>query len=588
MKPERDEPAKPPAASIKSDSSSSSSKVQNANKPTSNGLSSSSANPHPFSAESLLTSSSSSSLKSFKSSSSTSSSTSSSSSNTNATSSQLGDLDSALHAAQSLLSQNQSYSGILSYLSALNKTSPAVPTPSSLKNQLNAALLMSQSSGAAGQNPLLNQLLLPLMLSQTAAAAASPIVASNLSPCVSPMLAMQTNPAANVEPTNTTAVANLNMSNNSNDDDNDFNSDFNSSSALNNRRRRTRITEDQLKVLRQYFDINKSPSDEQITDIAQRTQLQAKVIKHWFRNTLFKERQKDKDSPYNFNNPPVTQLNLEEYEKTGKIVSASTVLQPVLAENNEPEAKLVDLNETSSSSSDSNKNELSIVKEDDDGNEQDALNQSMGSNLESRQQQQQQQSTSDSHSQRPNRTKFSDTQIRALNQMFKQQRYPKDEQVARLAKQLRLKQRVITVWFQNARQKIRKNGAHGLSSSDEQEGNNNNEEEYDEDNENNEYYDDDYDDNLSSTDSASSVSKKQSVEQSTSEQKGSEEQAAAVQQAKALQLALQFFAAQQASQFKPEQLSAVMSAFVGSSTAVSLGNDIIHDEMKKLDNNRIG
>lgn len=343
-------------------------------------------------------------------------------------------------------------------------------------------------------------------------------------------------------------------------------------------------------MLRQYFDINKSPSDEQITDIAQRTQLQAKVIKHWFRNTLFKERQKDKDSPYNFNNPPVTQLNLEEYEKTGKIVSASTV-QPVQAENNnnnEP-AKVVDLNESSSSSSSSlsNKNELSIVKDEDDNeHEQDLLNQSMGSNLESRQQQQ----SSDSHSQRPNRTKFSDTQIRALNQMFKQQRYPKDEQVARLAKQLRLKQRVITVWFQNARQKIRKNGAHGLSSSDEQEGNNNNEEEYDEDNENNEYYDDDYDDNLSSTDSASSVGKKQSVEQSSSvEQKGSEEQAAAVQQAKALQLALQFFAAQQASQFKPEQLSAVMSAFVGSSTAAaSLGNEIIHDEMKKLDNNRIG
>ena len=102
---------------------------------------------------------------------------------------------------------------------------------------------------------------------------------------------------------------------------------------MNNRRRRTRITEDQLKVLRQYFDINKSPSDEQITDIAQRTQLQAKVIKHWFRNTLFKERQKDKDSPYNFNNPPVTQLNLEEYEKTGKIVSNSADMPQVNLEN---------------------------------------------------------------------------------------------------------------------------------------------------------------------------------------------------------------------------------------------------------------
>ncbi len=98
----------------------------------------------------------------------------------------------------------------------------------------------------------------------------------------------------------------------------------NANQSDSSRRRRTRITEEQLKVLRQYFDINKSPSDEQITDIAQRTQLQAKVIKHWFRNTLFKERQKDKDSPYNFNNPPVTQLNLEEYEKTGKVCSTAS------------------------------------------------------------------------------------------------------------------------------------------------------------------------------------------------------------------------------------------------------------------------
>jgi hypothetical protein len=57
---------------------------------------------------------------------------------------------------------------------------------------------------------------------------------------------------------------------------------------------------------------------------------------------------------------------------------------------------------------------------------------------------------------RPNRTKFSRVQIRALGQLFKQQRYPKDEQIAKLAKSLHLKQRVITVWFQNARQKARK------------------------------------------------------------------------------------------------------------------------------------
>lgn len=52
--------------------------------------------------------------------------------------------------------------------------------------------------------------------------------------------------------------------------------------------------------------------------MASQSGLPAKVIKHWFRNTLFKERQRNKDSPYNFNNPPSTVLNLEEYEKTGE------------------------------------------------------------------------------------------------------------------------------------------------------------------------------------------------------------------------------------------------------------------------------
>uniref|UniRef100_A0A915E129 Uncharacterized protein n=1 Tax=Ditylenchus dipsaci TaxID=166011 RepID=A0A915E129_9BILA len=67
------------------------------------------------------------------------------------------------------------------------------------------------------------------------------------------------------------------------------------------KRARTRITDDQLKVLRQYFDINNSPSEEHIKEMSLKAGLPEKVIKHWFRNTLFKERQRDKDSPYNFN-----------------------------------------------------------------------------------------------------------------------------------------------------------------------------------------------------------------------------------------------------------------------------------------------
>ncbi|CAG9770658.1 unnamed protein product [Ceutorhynchus assimilis] len=88
--------------------------------------------------------------------------------------------------------------------------------------------------------------------------------------------------------------------------------------AANQKRARTRITDEQLKILRAHFDINNSPSEDQIHEMANQSGLPPKVIKHWFRNTLFKERQRNKDSPYNFNNPPSTTLNLEEYEKTGE------------------------------------------------------------------------------------------------------------------------------------------------------------------------------------------------------------------------------------------------------------------------------
>ncbi|XP_068234622.1 zinc finger homeobox protein 3 isoform X1 [Palaemon carinicauda] len=88
--------------------------------------------------------------------------------------------------------------------------------------------------------------------------------------------------------------------------------------AAQQKRARTRITDEQLKILRAHFDINNSPTEDQINDMAKQSGLPPKVIKHWFRNTLFKERQRSKDSPYNFSIPPSTTLNLEEYEKTGE------------------------------------------------------------------------------------------------------------------------------------------------------------------------------------------------------------------------------------------------------------------------------
>jgi hypothetical protein len=79
----------------------------------------------------------------------------------------------------------------------------------------------------------------------------------------------------------------------------------------------------------QYFDINNSPSEEQIKEMAQRTNLAEKVIKHWFRNTLFKERQRDKDSPYNFSIPPQMGIDLATYHRTGEARIVPLVKQEV-------------------------------------------------------------------------------------------------------------------------------------------------------------------------------------------------------------------------------------------------------------------
>ncbi|XP_063169352.1 zinc finger homeobox protein 3 [Candoia aspera] len=156
-----------------------------------------------------------------------------------------------------------------------------------------------------------------------------------------------------------------------------------------NKRPRTRITDDQLRVLRQYFDINNSPSEEQIKEMADKSGLPQKVIKHWFRNTLFKERQRNKDSPYNFSNPPIT--SLEDLKVDSRPPS--------------PEPQ---------------KHEYWGSK-------------------------------------RSSRTRFTDYQLRVLQDFFDANAYPKDDEFEQLSGLLSLPTRVIVVWFQNARQKARKN-----------------------------------------------------------------------------------------------------------------------------------
>ena len=315
------------------------------------------------------------------------------------------------------------------------------------------------------------------------------------------------------------------------------------------KRARTRITDDQLKVLRSNFDINNSPTEEQIMTMAGQTGLPPKVIKHWFRNTLFKERQKNKDSPYNFNNPPSTMLNLEEYERTGepKVIALKpeeqkqyTADQQQQNQNNleeQQQAKIeaaairedkhqelrVKNNEellskefpalptsANSASSVSSNNpmipsstETSSIVSSPSLTLSSILSSQMGSlpkppggflpnplvpnfpvptsagmavgrlpeflnplaNMMANEQPQRSPTPQGQppsggpgghQGKRANRTRFTDYQIKVLQEFFENNAYPKDDDLEYLSKLLSLSPRVIVVWFQNARQKARK------------------------------------------------------------------------------------------------------------------------------------
>ncbi|CAJ0961273.1 unnamed protein product, partial [Mesorhabditis belari] len=238
------------------------------------------------------------------------------------------------------------------------------------------------------------------------------------------------------------------------------------------KRARTRITDDQLKVLRQYFDINNSPTEAQIKDMSVKTMLPEKVIKHWFRNTLFKERQRDKDSPYNFSVPPQMSIDLDTYEKTGeaKVVSltpeqtngATTPTsstnsvekefkQEVKLELKEPKppATLQALPEPPNLAALignlQQQNPFSFMAD------KEAFSSLLAGAMPGLAQVQQ-----PTAGRRANRTRFTDYQLRTLQQFFDKQAYPKDDDLELLSKKLQLSPRVIVVWFQNARQKARK------------------------------------------------------------------------------------------------------------------------------------
>ncbi|XP_068458427.1 zinc finger homeobox protein 3-like isoform X2 [Clinocottus analis] len=190
------------------------------------------------------------------------------------------------------------------------------------------------------------------------------------------------------------------------------------------KRTRTRISEEQLTVLRKHFDINSLPSDEEMNKMCELSGLPNKVIKHWFRNTLFKERQRDKDSPYNFNNPPT--IVLEESREVAQIqpLSLSPCPQsPTLPAHSSPQPQTTDL----------------LRRESHRGR-------------------------------RSSRTRFTEQQLETLQGVFEATPYPREEEYDSLSALLSLPNRVIVVWFQNARQRARK--TQDLGTGDELEGKN--------------------------------------------------------------------------------------------------------------------
>ncbi|XP_064640113.1 zinc finger homeobox protein 4-like isoform X2 [Lineus longissimus] len=300
--------------------------------------------------------------------------------------------------------------------------------------------------------------------------------------------------------------------------------------ANNQKRARTRINDEQLKILRAHFDINNSPSEEQIIEMSEKSGLPQKVIKHWFRNTLFKERQRNKDSPYNFNNPPSTTLNLEEYEKTGKISTSTSdtnsepdltkpinmihddlplppprpepvdikpdlkhlerklnikqepveeprskfeeqireslkekvpppvLMSPGLAFPVATSADFLNITPPASSSSMLMTTPPSTILPPIPSTSASSCKRSdsMDSSLSSLDLTPAQIAANAASNRRANRTRFTDFQIKTLQEYFEQNAYPKDDDLEHLSKVLNLSPRVIVVWFQNARQKARK------------------------------------------------------------------------------------------------------------------------------------
>ena len=206
---------------------------------------------------------------------------------------------------------------------------------------------------------------------------------------------------------------------------------------------RTKISEPQLEILKQNFDISNLPNEERYVSMSEQTGLPIKVIKHWFRNTLFKERQKDKDSPYNFSNPPSSSSN----GSVSNSCSANTLaLQQAQAIFNNMQSILPASSAQNNFDAAAAKFSMNPFGANQPGKPPSPMSMFL-----------QQQNQQGGSTKRATRTRFTDGQIKALQDFFDQNPYPRDDDLENLSRTLNLSPRVVVVWFQNQRQKARRN-----------------------------------------------------------------------------------------------------------------------------------
>lgn len=92
------------------------------------------------------------------------------------------------------------------------------------------------------------------------------------------------------------------------------------------KRGRTRLSLNQLEVLRSNFCNSNQLTEAMIADICEKTGLKEKVVKHWFRNTLFKERQRFKEdsSTLDISQPLANQASATEHPDEMRLMERTT------------------------------------------------------------------------------------------------------------------------------------------------------------------------------------------------------------------------------------------------------------------------